>query len=48
MDISTQIVGFPVRAHKYEVTAESMPPLTPTTKPFVPEFSEYDLSQETM
>ena len=31
--MSKHNVGFPVMAHRVEVTAESMPPDTPTTKP---------------
>jgi hypothetical protein len=36
MGISTNKVGKPVRAQSEEVTAESIPPLTPTTHPAVP------------
>jgi hypothetical protein len=35
MGISKQIVGKPVLAHKVDVSAESMPPETPTTNPFM-------------
>jgi hypothetical protein len=35
MGISNTITGLPVRAHKVDVSAESMPPLMPTTKPCV-------------
>ena len=37
MGISTHVVGAPVIAHKVEVTAESMPPETPTTQPSMPD-----------
>ena len=36
-------VGNPVLAHKVEVTAESIPPETPTTNPFNPDFSKYSM-----
>ena len=38
--ISKQRVGSPVFAHSVEVTAESIPPDTPITKPLVFEFFE--------
>jgi hypothetical protein len=34
------IVFNPVLAHRVDVTAESIPPETPTTKPFKPDFFE--------
>ena len=37
MGISTHVVGAPVIAHNVEVTAESMPPETPTTQPSMPD-----------
>ena len=37
-----------VSAHKVEVTAESIPPETPTTKPDRFEDSQYDLNQSTI
>ena len=37
-----------VSAHRIEVTDESIPPETPTTKPDIPERSQYAFSQETM
>ena len=40
MGISIQIVLRPVFEHKVDVTAESIPPEIPITKPFVLEFFE--------
>jgi hypothetical protein len=40
MGIFRTIVFKPVLAHKVDVTAESIPPDTPTTKPFNPDFLE--------
>jgi hypothetical protein len=37
-----------VSAQSIEVTAESIPPETPTMKPFILPVSQYDFNQETI
>jgi hypothetical protein len=48
MGMFKQITFLPVKAHKVDVKAESMPPEIPITKPSVFEFSEYVFSQLTI
>ena len=48
MPISKHKVGYPVLAQIDEVTAESIPPETPTTKPFIFDFLMYFINQSSM
>src|SRR5688572_24707916 len=48
MGMLSTITFFPVSAHRVEVTALSMPPEIPTTKPVVLELLLYSFSQPTM
>jgi hypothetical protein len=48
MGMSQTMVGRPVKAHNVDVTAESMPPETPTTNPFMPASNAYVRNQSTM
>jgi hypothetical protein len=48
MGISKHIRSKPVLAHKVEVKAESIPPETPITNPFMPALVAYSFNQFTM